>query len=235
MKKPLIGIVPLVDEEKESYWMLPGYMCGIEAAGGIPVMLPLISEQDDLKRLMHMLSGILFSGGQDVSPHIYNEVKRKRCGECCAKRDEMETVLYRIAYEQDKPVLGICRGIQLINAVMGGTLYQDIPTERRRGIEHHQKPPYDMPSHMVKVYQDSPLHDLLQWGLISVNSYHHQGIKELAPGVKAMAEAEDGLIEALYVPDKTFIWAVQWHPECSYRTDENSRKILEAFVESCRG
>lgn len=235
MKKPMIGLVPLVDIERESYWMLPGYMKGIEQAGGIPVMLPLTSEQTDLQQLTATLDGFLFTGGHDVSPSLYQQTPSVRCEACCQERDEMEKLLFPLIFAQDKPLLGICRGLQLINVVMGGTLYQDLPTEHPSSVMHRQKPPYDCPSHPVSIKKDSPLYGLLQTDTLMVNSCHHQAIHRLAPGLSAMAVSEDGLTEAVHAPEKTFLWAVQWHPEFSCLTDENSRKIFRAFIEHCAG
>lgn len=189
MRKPLIGIVPLVDTEKRSYWMLPGYMEGVVQAGGLPIMLPLTSNQTEIEQLTMMCDGFLFTGGHDVSPSVYQSHRSEKCGECCIQRDEMETA-------------------------------------------HHQLPPYDVPCHGVKIMEDSQLYDLLKVDTIMVNSYHHQAIKKLAPGIVPMAVSEDGLVEAIRVHKKSFIWAVQWHPEFSYHVDENSRKIYRKFVES---
>jgi putative glutamine amidotransferase len=232
MRKPVIGITPLVDTGKDSYWMLPGYMEGIREAGGIPLMLPLCSSEDILLQIVSEADGFLFTGGHDISPGLYGEDISAMCQEVCKGRDEMEKVLFRIAYEQNKPVLGICRGIQLMNAVMGGTLYQDLPSEHPSGTEHHQKPPYDEPVHCVKLVFDSPLYHFLETEIMQVNSYHHQAVKELAPELEAMAISEDGLIEAVYAPKKKFIWAVQWHPEFSYKSDIHSKKIFKAFVKA---
>jgi len=230
MRKPTIGVVPLVDTEKHSYWMLPGYMEGILDAGGIPVMLPLSADKETLSQLASEVDGFLFTGGHDVSPELYGEDASPMCGEVCKERDEMEMMLFRIAYEQDKPVLGICRGIQFINTAMGGTLYQDLPTEHPSDTEHHQMPPYDRPIHSVKLALDSPLYYVLKAETVQVNSYHHQAVKRLAAELRAMAFSDDGLIEAIYIPTKKFIWAVQWHPEFSFKSDGYSSKIFEAFV-----
>lgn len=230
MKKPIIGVVPLVDIERQSYWMLPGYMKGIEQAGGIPVMLPLTSDAETLQQLAEEMDGFLFTGGHDISPNLYAQKTSPLCGKCCKERDEMEAVLFRMVYEQDKPLLGICRGIQYINVVMGGALYQDLPTEHPSDTEHHQAPPYDVPVHSVKIIKESPLYELLKTEKLMVNSYHHQAIRTLAPKVSAMAVSEDGLIEAVCVPKKKFIWGIQWHPELSYLVDENSKKIFSEFI-----
>ena len=124
--KPIIGVTPLFDSEKDSVWMLPGYLEGITAAGGIPIILPLYSDSGDIKKCSELCDGFLFTGGQDVSPEIYGEEKTEFCGETSELRDTLESTLLKIAIDENKPVLGICRGLQFINAALGGTLYQDL-------------------------------------------------------------------------------------------------------------
>lgn len=232
--KSLIAIIPLYDETKNSYWMLPGYMQGIEMAGGLPIMLPLSDDEQLLMQVANTFDGFLFTGGHDVSPALYNQQPIEQCGMPCLKRDSMEKKLFELVLKQNKPALGICRGIQLFNVLSGGTLYQDLPAQKPSTINHHQTLPYDHPIHQVKLVDDTPLSNLLKEDVIAVNSYHHQAIKDLAPTFKAMAYSEDYLIEAIYHPDKKFIWAVQWHPEFSYQNDQNSQKILSAFVCACK-
>lgn len=232
-ERPIIGITPLWDDEKDSLWMLPGYVNGIIAAGGLPITLPLTANRDILAQAAALCDGFLFTGGHDVSPAIYGAEAKFNNLACCRERDEMEWILLDMALQADKPLLGICRGIQFLNAALGGTLYQDIPSELDSPLEHHQTPPYDVPIHHVSIETDSPLFALLREKTIPVNSYHHQAVKELAPPLKAMAYAEDGLVEAVYLPEKKYVWAVQWHPEFSHQSDSRSQKILEAFVQSC--
>ena len=234
MGKPMVGIIPLVDRERESYWMLPGYMEGLAREGAIPVMLPLTSDQGVLEQIVKKFDGFLFTGGQDVSPDIYREEILPVCGERCKERDEMERRLLALAWERDKPVLGICRGIQFINAVLGGTLYQDLPSQKPSEVKHHQSPPYDEPVHEVDIVEGSPLHRLLGQTVIPVNSYQHQAVRKLAAKLCVMAYSEDGLVEAVYAPEKKYVWAFQWHPEFSYLKDENSKKIFQSFVDSMR-
>lgn len=229
-KKPMIGIVPLVDEERESYWMLPGYMEGITEAGGIPVMLPLVTDMQDIRQMADEFDGFLFTGGQDVAPECYGEQRRKECGQSCPKRDKMEELLLKEVLERDKPLLGICRGIQILNVMLGGTLYQDLPSEHPSEVNHRQMPPYDNPVHEVVLEKDAPLSSVLGKERLLVNSCHHQGVKALSPRLSAMAYAADGLVEAVYMPEKQFVWAVQWHPEFLFRVQEDSRKILKQLV-----
>lgn len=234
MNLPVIGVIPLYDDEKDSLWMIPGYMTGIMEAGGIPVMLPLSDDRQILDQLISECDGLLLTGGHDVSPSLYKESPLKECGVCCEKRDTMESILFSMALKLDKPVLGICRGIQFINAALGGNLYQDLPTQHPSDLEHHQTPPYHIPAHNVTILTESPLYDLLGTKELAVNSYHHQAIKTLSPQLTAMAYAPDGLVEAIYMKDKKFVWALQWHPEFSYKSDPASRKIFEKFVSATR-
>lgn len=233
MKKPIIGVMPLWDDEKQSMWMLPGYFDVIEKAGGISVMLPLTTKEQILYQCTKLCDGFLFTGGQDVSPEIYGSNASEENVACCIARDIMESYILQKALDTDRPVLGICRGIQFINAYLGGTLYQDIPTEHPSRVEHHQCAPYDIPVHKNYIFENSPLYKLLGKKELNVNSYHHQAVKVLAPELKVMAESEDGLIEAVYMPGKRYVWAVQWHPEFSFQKDEDSLKIVTALIEAC--
>lgn len=230
--RKVVGVMPLYDEEKDSYWMLPGYMKMLEAEDAIPIMLPLTSRTSELAYFLEFCGGFLLTGGQDVSPSIYHNDKKPWCGQCCEIRDEMDRYILTRAIEQDKPVLGICRGIQLMNACYGGTLYQDLQKEYASGIDHHMKPPYDRVAHQVTLQKGTPLFDMLHKEQIGVNSYHHQAINELSPDFRAMAVSEDGLIEGIYMPSRRFIMGVQWHPELSYMIDGNSKKLIKAFAMS---
>ena len=230
--KPVVGVMPLWDDEKESLWMLPGYLDGLEEAGATPIIFPLSEDKEEIVRLMDLCDGILLTGGHDVSPSLYGEAPLEGKVSCCAKRDEMERIVLEEAILKDKPLLGICRGIQFVNAALGGTLYQDLPSQHPSETEHHQTPPYDVPVHDVSIVKGTSLHKILGEEKIAVNSYHHQAVKDLAPELKIMAEAEDGIVEAVCRPENKFLWALQWHPEFSHKTDENSRKIFSAFVKA---
>ncbi|MGN1182368.1 MAG: gamma-glutamyl-gamma-aminobutyrate hydrolase family protein [Faecalibacillus sp.] len=233
MEKPIIGLIPLYDDEKKSYWMLPGYMNIIEKAGAIPIVLPMSQNKDILKQLVERLDGFLFTGGHDISPEFYHQEALLECGKICKQRDEMEKLLFQLSFQLDKPMLGICRGIQLFNVLLGGNLYQDLPTQTKSQVTHHQLPPYDQAVHENYIVKDTPLYALLQKEKIKVNSYHHQAIKDLSCQLKAMAYSEDGLIEAIFHPDKRYLRAIQWHPEYM-ETDGNSLKIIQDFVQNCK-
>ena len=232
--RPIIGVMPLYDKERDSYWMLPGYMKSLEEAGAIPLMLPLTENPAELDYFLETCDGFLLTGGQDVTPELYGAEKKSVCGETSGLRDSMDKYILIHAVEMDKAVLGICRGIQLMNAVFGGSLYQDLPTEFESEIEHHMSPPYDRMAHMVEIEKNTPIYQILQEEQIPVNSYHHQAVKEIAKGFKKMAVSTDGLIEGIYMPDKRFVWGIQWHPEFSYEKSEDSCKILEAFLNAAK-
>ena len=231
--RPVIGLIPLYDDEKESCWMLPGYMKAVEKSGGVPIMLPFSQDKYELTVAYRLCDGILFTGGHDVAPRIYGQHPTKKCGRPCETRDVMEGFLLDLCISDNKPLLGICRGIQFINAYLGGTLYQDLPTEYQSKIEHHMTPPYDNSIHNVDVKDKTILANIIGAGIHGVNSYHHQAIKELADGLEAMAISEDGLVESIEIKNQKFAIAVQWHPEFSYDSSEDSKKIMQAFVDAC--
>ena len=185
-EKPVIGVMPLYDEKMDSIWMLPGYLNGIYDAGAIPIILPMNLKKDEVNKIDSFCYGYLFTGGQDIDPMLYGEKNRGNCGFICNERDSMEKLIFDTAYKNDKPILGVCRGLQIINAFLGGTLYQDLPSERPTDICHSMKPPYD------------------------------------------------STIEAVEDKSKKFLWAVQWHPEFLYKSDDNSFKILKKFIDECK-
>ncbi len=215
--------------------MLPGYMDGIAQAGGVPIILPLNADDADIERLFRIIDGLLLTGGPDMDPSFYGEAKDEKCGEIDAMRDAVEQKYFNKAMSLDMPVFGICRGLQVINILMGGTLYQDLPTQftSPNAENHRQTASRDTLTHKVTLVQSSPLYALLEAEKLPVNSFHHQGVRQLAPGLLPAAIAEDGLVEALYAPHKSFVQAVQWHPECCFETDEPSRKIFRAFINAC--
>ena len=230
--RPIIGVLPLWDEARESLWMVPGYMKGIEEAGGMPIMLPMTEDPLQLDQIADMCDGFLFTGGQDVSPEVYEKPYRVDNIETCPARDRMEEPLLARLLDMDKPILGICRGLQFINGALGGDLYQDLPTEHPSEITHKQGRPYDQPVHAVKLTTGTPLQKLLGKEEMMVNSLHHQAIRETSGALRMMAQSPDHLCEAFYMPGQKFVWGVQWHPEFDYLTNEDSRKIFSAFVDA---
>ncbi|MFI3306210.1 MAG: gamma-glutamyl-gamma-aminobutyrate hydrolase family protein [Rikenellaceae bacterium] len=231
--KPIIGIVPLWDDERESIWMLPGYMDLIRESGGIPVILPLRSDRDDLLQVCKMCVGFVLTGGHDVDPALYGESRSELCGVANESRDTMERWIFDYAVDQDLPLLGICRGVQLMNVFGGGSLYQDLPTEYG-GVSHQMSAPYDRPWHRVCVVDNTPLATIIERSELEVNSYHHQAIREVGEAFEPMAISEDGLVEAIYMNNRRYIVGLQWHPELNFRREESSRRIADRFVECCR-
>lgn len=227
----IIGVTPLYCDEKKSIWMLPAYMDMLEQAGLLPIILPSHAGDEEIRQLNDICDGFLFTGGHDVNPEVYGCKKSINCGEINADRDALESRLFQTAFLSDKPMLGICRGIQFINAMLGGTLYQDLNSEFKSGIEHHMAPPYNRHVHTVTI-QKGILSEIISAKTIGVNSYHHQAIKTLADGLHVEAISEDGLIEAVSYPGKKFILAVQWHPEFIYKEDENCAGIIRAFADA---
>ena len=227
----MIGVSESCDEGRVR--VTRTYVDAVLAAGGIPVVIPLMRDTACLSRLFERLDGLVLIGGGDVDPARFDAEPSAALGHVDTVRDAYDFALLDLALRRDIPVLGICRGEQLINVAFGGTLYQDLPTEHPSAAEHHQKPPYDVPVHSVTLVPARPLYQLLGQCELAVNSLHHQAIKTLAPGLAAMAVSEDGLTEAVCLPDKRFVWAVQWHPEFSFPINEDSRKIFKAFVGAC--
>jgi len=232
MGRAVIGVVPLWDVKRNRIWMYPGYVQGLEEAGALPVILPLTVSETVVKQIADFFDGFLFTGGSDLDPKWYGHAKADYCGEICEARDQMEDYLFREAVlNQNKPALGICRGIQLFNAFLGGSLYQDIPTELPSAVNHKPGPPYDVTAHTVRLLPESPLGKLVGKERLDVNSDHHQGINRIAGGLEVMAVADDGLIEAVYMPDRPYVWGVQWHPE-SLLKDETTKKLFSSFIGS---
>ena len=231
MKSPIIGVTPLWDAERNSVWMLPDYLDGIRAAGGVPVVLPLEMSEKDADQIIETCDGFLFTGGQDVAPELYGE---KSCPSVVSspERDKLERLLLSKALLTDKAILGICRGLQFINVFLGGTLWQDLPSQHPSEIVHRQGKPYGIPTHDVRLNGD--LRTLLGKEVIEVNTLHHQAIKDLSNDLTPMAVAPDDIIEAVQMAGKRFVWAVQWHPEYMFRTDPNSLTIFSWFVKHCK-
>lgn len=234
MKKPVIGIVPLIDDVLNRYWMLPNYMVGVEQAGGLPLILDVTKDRSILSQEAGLCDGILFTGGEDIHPSMYNEMPLLEDMKFMPVRDAMESLLMHQMLVRNKPLLGICRGHQLLNVVLNGTLYQDLLTQHPGSLQHRQTQPHHLPCHKVYVQEGTPLHDVLKRTCIEVNSLHHQGVKDLGSALQTMAVSEDGVVEAVYMPGKKFVWGIQWHPERMLES-ETSIKIFRSFVDSCKG
>lgn len=198
------------------------------------MMLPLTTETELLDYFVDTCDGFILTGGHDVSPALYGQEQTDLCGLTIPERDAMDAYILKAAVEKDKAVLGICRGHQLMNAVLGGTLYQDVAAQHEAPINHRMQPPYDGVAHEVTLVPGSPMAALLECGTIGVNSCHHQAIRDLAPGLGVQAAAADGIAEAVYMPGRRFVWGVQWHPEFAWKVSRTNRKIVAAFLEAAR-
>lgn len=235
-KKPLIALTPYYNIEKDEPYMRPAYLKAIRAAGGIPVILPVDLEEAGLCQILEQADGVLFTGGPDIHPFHFGEETQRFCGNVSVKRDTMELMLLKLAMEMKKPILGICRGIQLLNIGLGGDIYQDIPSQFKEEfpIAHTQPFGYEIPSHTVTIVEGTMLSGIVQESVLKVNSMHHQAVKNLAPGLVAAAYAPGGLVEAVELPGYPFFLGVQWHPEYLWEADAAIARLFKAFVDAAR-
>jgi putative glutamine amidotransferase len=246
-KRPLIGIptqslhsmhgVPT--DLPASFAMSERYIRTIAEAGGVPYMLPLLYDDEETARAMYeTLDGVLLPGGADLDPTSYAEDRHPACDRSDPPRDQLELMLVRWAMADHKPVLGICRGLQIMNVAAGGTLYQDVAQQLPGAIKHDYFPgrgfERDHLAHEVRIVNEhSRLAGIFGAGALPVNSLHHQGIRRLGDGLLVTAVAPDGLVEAVEYPgDDYFMVAVQWHPESLYAGDDRARRFFAAFVEA---
>ena len=208
---PVIGITG--NYNQETCTLAEGYYQSVLKAGGIPFIIPPFYETDRLGELLDRLDGIIFSGGGDINPLLLGEEPIKELHGITPERDQQELLLARLAYDRQIPMLGICKGIQVINAALGGTNYQDIHTQMEGiRIKHSQDQDRRYPSHQVSLTKGSLLEKFFGEEL-AVNSFHHQACKEAAPGMKVTAMSTDGVIEAIESTEFKSIMGVQWHPE----------------------
>jgi putative glutamine amidotransferase len=236
MRRPFIGIT-IYDGTTDSG--LPGamvqtaYINAIIQAGGTPVLIPNQLDEERLTMLYEFLDGILFTGGGDIRTEIFGGVPHPNVHGVDDARDRLELLLLRRAVDGGKPFLGICRGLQLANVALGGNLYTHIPDQLPNALRHDCYPdvPRNYLAHDVRIEEGCRLAEILIEPVLKVNSLHHQGIKELAPGLRAVAHAPDGIIEAVEVPTHPFGLAVQWHPE--WLTDQQfERNLFKSFIEA---
>lgn len=246
MEKPIIGIAPQYDYEKNRIFVVQNYLNSIKLAGGIPVILPLNIERRELETIVELLDGVLFPGGPDIDPFTFGEETHENCGLVLPERDLLEESLFHLAYKRQKPILGICRGIQVLNVFLGGSLYQDLSEFKpyyhvnfdnlstATPISHYQKSENHVLSHSILIEDNTLLSKITNQREIRVNSFHHQGIKELAPSLIVSARSKDFLVEAIEHPDYKFFLGVQWHPEHLSSFDKHAYNLFHGFIEACR-
>jgi len=207
------------------------YIGALEAAGALPVILPLALEISTLRSLYERLDGLFMAGGGDLDPVLYSQAKYTKTGGIDNLRDQTEITLLRWALDDHKPILGVCRGSQILNVASGGTLIQDVADMIPQAIRHQYYPekPREWVAHQVETVEGSRLAEILG-GVARVNSFHHQAVGEVAPSLRACAYAPDGVIEAIEHPEREFVVAVQWHPESLVTTDAAMFGLFESFV-----
>lgn len=223
----------------ESWVMNQRYFLATTIVGGVPWMVPLLDDDEDtLYEIYRHLDGILIPGGVDMDPATFGEDRHPKLGAVDPARDRVELQLTKWAIEDRKPVLGLCRGIQVINVALGGTLYQDIADQIPQAIKHDYFPTAgferDHLAHDVTVAPGSRLHGVMERQTFKVNSMHHQAIKALAPDLVPSATSPDGLIEAVESPSDHFLVGVQWHPEVFELTDPHTRHLFHEFISAAK-
>ena len=235
-KKPVIALTPYYNTERDEPYMRPAYLKALRAVGAIPVILPLDLTAEDMEQLIDSFDGILFTGGPDIHPFFFGEDTQAQCGNVCLKRDNMEFALLEIAMGHQKPILGICRGAQMLNIALGGDIYQDIPSQFPQDfpVAHVQPFKYEIPSHKVEVMPGTLLAAITQAPSINVNSMHHQAVRNVAPGLIASGFAAGELIECIENPAYPFLIGVQWHPEYLWDQDPAMERLFQMFVDAAR-
>jgi putative glutamine amidotransferase len=240
---PLIGISigshAQTDTGANTLTVRSTYIRAVDAAGGIPVLIPLFIPPDRLRQLHERLSGILLTGGGDIDPSYYGAEMSPFTAGIDTARDEVEFQLVRWAIEDNKPLLGICRGHQMLNVALGGTLIQDIREEIKNALRHDLMGDewFSRKVHDVTVQAGSKLQEALAIAetYLTVNSLHHQAVNEVGAGLEMVGRADDGVIEALEMPGQRFVVSVQWHPEALFEQNYPHRHLFEAFVRAARG
>lgn len=234
MTKPLIGILGNLFIMGEG--MFPGierayvnndYVEAVEKAGGVPIIIPIVNDEEVIKNQIKNVDGIILSGGYDVNPQCYGEEPQQKLGFIFPKIDKYHLKAIEYCAKFKKPLLGICRGMQILNVAYGGTLYQDLEYIEGCNIKHVQNSKRNDPGHVVEMVEGSLLYDILGSKVLT-NSFHHQCIKKIAPGLKVTAVAKDGVIEAIESEEDVFIIGVQWHPEMMA---QDSAPMLNIFKE----
>ncbi|CAG0933374.1 putative glutamine amidotransferase [Thermoflexales bacterium] len=237
MTRPVIGVTASIDHRSaafgETYSLTRQYAAGVVQAGGVPVIIPHNLDEEALHALLDRLDGVLLSGGGDLDPAWYGEAAHPATCEIEPDRDRVELTLARWLVEQARPLLAICRGIQVLNVALGGTLVQDIPAQIPAAVPHsfdRKTTPRHYLAHPVKIDPDSHLARVLQLDVAQTNSWHHQALKQVADRLRVTAVAPDGVIEAVEVQGQRLAIGVQWHPEWLFEERAEHRRLFEELV-----
>jgi len=232
--RPVIGITcTRIDSGKSSsHGINVDYINAIESAGGTPILLPLIQDNSCIADFVDLIDGLLLSGGVDVDPSFYGEELDPGIGKIDFDRDRTEISLSQKSLETDLPIFGICRGIQLLNVAAGGTLHQHIPGISNSILKHRQDAPGSHGTHTIDIREGSRLLNIIGHSAISVNSFHHQAVKEAAPGFLVSAAARDGIIEGIESTQHSFAIGAQFHPERMWQNNPPMNALFVAFVDA---
>lgn len=238
MSKPIIGIVSCLECNDGLFadfhcYVNQDYVDAVRKGGGIPLIIPVQQDKDDIFELINQVDGVLLMGGDDIDPLLYNEAPIHELGMIMRDVDDFYLKCIECAEVLNKPTLGICRGHQMLNIAYGGNLYQDLPTQKKDSIKHDQNSIKYYPTHSISISENNSLHHLFGDTLM-VNSYHHQAIKDVANDFKVIATAEDGVIEAIEKTTDTYMLGVQWHPEMMLSKDNpDMLKLMKYFISLC--
>jgi putative glutamine amidotransferase len=208
------------------------YSRAVADCGGAPVLVPAACGQNALDRILEAADGLLLSGGADVHPRFYGEEPISGLGPVDEPLDRMEIAAVKAALKARMPVLAVCRGIQVLNIALGGTVFQDIESQVPESIGHRQNAAKSVTTHSVRIERPSPFFDIFRRRQIWVNGRHHQAVKDIAEGLQVAAWAPDGIVEAVFATAHRFVLGVQWHPEGTFSEDVHSRKLFAAFVKA---
>ena len=228
-KKPIIGISGTFTGTNNATQVNSTYINAVLRAGGVPVVLPINEDKEVMKCMVETVDALIMTGGEDIDPKYYSEEPIPQQGEIVPERDAFDIEMIKLAVEQNKPLLGICRGHQLMNVAFGGTLYQDIPSQvKTKVIKHNQKAPSWYGTHKVELEKGSILANVLNKTSVYTNTFHHQAVKDVAPNFIVTARTSDGVVEGIEMKGNKKVFGVQFHPEAP--TAKGSDEFLPIFT-----
>lgn len=229
-KKVLIVSRRQIRKNKPINWVSEIYATILCSHGIMPIFVPIAEETKNiLQEYLSDYDGLMMVEGGDVNPQLYGD-NYDNPEELDLIKDDIETACFKHAYAHDKAILGFCRGLHIINVMLGGTLHRDVHEYNKNLVKHIDYEHYDEHRHCITIIPNTPLHSWYNQNEIKVNSYHHQGIKVLGKGLVAMATANDGLIEAVYAPEKKFLVGLQFHPERMLAEYQGNQQVFDSFI-----